>query len=68
MVRKTTKPKKHPDTCPRCGSAQLTVWLDNGGTVAVDPKKIEVVFCNQAMAGGAKLPAYLEHKCKGGKR
>jgi hypothetical protein len=42
--------------------------MNSGGTVAVDPTQITVIFCNQAMAGGSRLGAYLEHDCKRGKR
>ena len=40
--------------------------MDDGYKVAVDPKKIEGVFCNQAMAGGRRLHVYLEHDCERG--
>lgn len=63
MPRKT-KPKKLPLNCPKCGAAQLTVWLHDGKTVAVDRDQVEVIFCNQAMAGGRRLGAYKEHRCE----
>jgi len=65
MARKA-KPRKLPAKCPKCGAKQETVWLHGGKTVAVDPEQVVVVFCNHAMAGGRKLGAYLEHKCRKG--
>jgi hypothetical protein len=62
MARKA-KPKKLPPHCPKCNAPQLTVWMANGTTVAVDIDKIEVIFANQAMAGGHRMGAYTEHKC-----
>ena len=60
---KKAQPKKLSAKCPKCGAPQLTVWLHNGKTVAVDPAQVQVIFCNMAMAGGRKLGAYTEHKC-----
>jgi len=60
---KKTAPKSLPAKCKKCGKPQLTVWLHGGKMVAVDPNKIEVVFCNMAFAGGTRLGAYIEHKC-----
>ena len=62
-MAKKVKPKKLPATCPDCGATQETVWMSNGKNVAVNPGKVEVIFCNMAMAGGRKLGAYTEHKC-----
>lgn len=60
---KKAQAKRLPAKCPKCGKPQLTVWLHGGRAIAVDPGQVEVVFCNQAMAGGRKLGAYTEHKC-----
>ena len=63
MPRAKTKTKPLPAKCTTCGAPQLTVWMNNGKTLAVTPEKVEVIFCNQAMAGGHRMGAFTEHKC-----
>lgn len=68
MARHASKKrgKSLPAKCPDCGAPQLTVWMNSGRAAAVNPEKIEVIFCNMAMAGGHRMGAFTEHKCKGG--
>ena len=60
--------KRLPSQCPECGADQETVWMMSGKMIAVDPVKIEVIFANQANAGGHRMGAYVEHKCGKGER